>query len=83
MLVLLLNFVKKNAPQSFDFDEPAPEPVPTAVPAKPKKNKPMNAHEQEAQIGRLAGTLSRFQAGGSPDPSMYILSKTKIHGTEC
>ncbi|EAS36106.3 transcription regulator BDF1 [Coccidioides immitis RS] len=69
VLVLLLNFVKKHAPQSFEFDEPAPEPLPTAVPAKPKKNKPMNAHEQEAQIGRLAGTLSKFQGGAqSSDP---------------
>ncbi|EEP80293.1 predicted protein [Uncinocarpus reesii 1704] len=69
VLVLLLNFVKKHAPQTLEYDEPAPEPLPTSVTSKPKKNKPMNAHEQEAQIGRLAGTLSKFQGGGqSSDP---------------
>lgn len=35
---------------------------------KPKKNKPMSKHEQEAQINMLESNLSRFQGGGrSPD----------------
>ncbi|KMU88865.1 bromodomain-containing protein [Coccidioides immitis H538.4] len=79
VLVLLLNFVKKHAPQSFEFDEPAPEPLPTAVPAKPKKNKPMNAHEQEAQIGRLAGTLSKFQGGAQSSDPTVIANADLVH----
>ncbi|KAI1992071.1 transcription initiation at TATA-containing promoter protein [Ophidiomyces ophidiicola] len=70
VLLLLLDFVREHCPGSFEFDEPAPEPLPAPIPSKPKKNKPMNAHEQEAQIGRLAGTLSKFQGGGhSSDPA--------------
>jgi bromodomain-containing factor 1 len=71
VLFMLLKFVKKNAPQVLDDDEEVSAPVTAAVPAKPKKNKPMSKYEQEAQINMLEGSLSRFQGGGStrsPDP---------------
>jgi bromodomain-containing factor 1 len=69
VLVMLLNFVKKNAPQVID-DEDISAPSAT-VQAKPKKNKPMSKYEQEAQINMLEGSLSRFQGGTgtrSPEP---------------
>jgi hypothetical protein len=62
VLVLLLNFVKKHAPAGLEFDEPAPEPVPTVAPAKPRKNKPMSKHEQEAKISMLQENLQKFKA---------------------
>ncbi|KAL1969536.1 hypothetical protein VTN77DRAFT_8974 [Rasamsonia byssochlamydoides] len=70
VLLMLLKFVKKNAPHVLEEEEPAPPPVPAAVPSKPKKNKPMSKYEQEAQINMLEGSLSRFQgaAARSPDP---------------
>jgi len=69
VLLMLLKFVKKHAPGTLEVDQPDPEPVPSAAPSKPKKNKPMSKYEQEAQINRLEGSLSRFQggAGRSPD----------------
>ncbi|WEW60844.1 transcription initiation at TATA-containing promoter protein [Emydomyces testavorans] len=82
VLLLLLNFVKKHAPQSLEFDEPAPEPLPTAVPSKPKKNKPMNAHEQEAQIGRLTGTLSKFRGGDHPSDPIHSEAAPESSGDE-
>lgn len=66
VLVMLLKFVKKNAPQVIDDED---MPVSATVQAKPKKNKPMSKYEQEAQINMLEGSLSRFQGGtGSPYP---------------
>ncbi|KAK1138591.1 transcription initiation at TATA-containing promoter protein [Aspergillus melleus] len=74
VLLMLLKFVKKNAPHVMEEEE-APAPATTnanhhAAPPKPKKNKPMSKYEQEAQINMLESNLSRFQGGGgrSPDP---------------
>lgn len=69
VLVMLLKFVKKNAPQVMDDDDVS-APVSSTVQSKPKKNKPMSKFEQEAQINMLEGSLSRFQGGGtrSPEP---------------
>ncbi|OJJ44053.1 hypothetical protein ASPZODRAFT_145179 [Penicilliopsis zonata CBS 506.65] len=69
VLLMLLKFVKKNAPHVVD-DEDMGAPLASA-PSKPKKNKPMSKFEQEAQINMLESNLSRFQGGGSgrsPDP---------------
>ncbi|KAJ1708924.1 transcription regulator BDF1 [Aspergillus flavus] len=71
VLLMLLRFVKKNAPQVME-DEDVATPTAmmnTAAAPKPKKNKPMSKFEQEAQINMLESNLSRFQGGGrSPDP---------------
>ncbi|PYH96232.1 transcription regulator Bdf1 [Aspergillus ellipticus CBS 707.79] len=71
VLLMLLRFVKKNAPHVVEED-PAVAAGNAAAP-KPKKNKPMSKYEQEAQINMLESNLSRFQGGGggggrSPDP---------------
>lgn len=76
VLLLLLKFLKKHIPEQPP-DEPAPEPVVVASAAsRPKKNKPMTKHEQEAQIRELQGKLNRFEGGGgtdgSPDPGMHM-----------
>jgi bromodomain-containing factor 1 len=70
---MLLKFVKKHAPGTLEVDQPEPEPVPSSAPSKPKKNKPMSKYEQEAQINRLEGSLSRFQGGvgRSPDAGTW------------
>jgi bromodomain-containing factor 1 len=71
VLVMLLKFVKKNAPHVMEDEEVVSHaPVPSAAPPKPKKNKPMSKYEQEAQINMLENNLSRFQGGGvrSPEP---------------
>ena len=69
---MLLNFVKKNVPHLAD-DEEAPAPTASAAPSKPKKNKPMSKHEQEAQINMLESNLSRFQGSTrSPDPVQSV-----------
>ncbi|GAB1192305.1 Bromodomain-containing protein [Aspergillus pseudonomiae] len=70
VLLMLLRFVKKNAPQVMEDEEVAtPTAMNTAAAPKPKKNKPMSKFEQEAQINMLESNLSRFQGGGrSPDP---------------
>ena len=68
---MLLKYVKKNAPNMEDDEEPAPTTSATnAAAPKQKKNKPMSKYEQEAQNNMLASNLSRFQggAGQSPDP---------------
>ncbi|KAJ5414153.1 hypothetical protein N7509_000780 [Penicillium cosmopolitanum] len=70
VLLLLLKFVKKNAPNVVDDEEEIPG-NPHVSAAKPKKNKPMSKFEQEAQINMLESNLSRFAGGGgggSPDP---------------
>ncbi|KAK2748848.1 hypothetical protein FQN55_003990 [Onygenales sp. PD_40] len=72
VLLVLLRFVKKHAPASFNIDEPEPEPAPVVAPSKPKKNKPMSKYEQEAQINRLASNISRFQGGHSQEPMPSI-----------
>jgi bromodomain-containing factor 1 len=68
VLLKLLTFLKKYVPQTAP--EPPPEPtfVPSAAPSKPKKNKPMTKHEQEAQIEELKGKLAGYNGGPiSPD----------------
>ena len=70
VLLMLLRFVKKNAPHVVEED-PAAVAAANAAAPKPKKNKPMSKYEQEAQINMLESNLSRFQGGGggrSPDP---------------
>ena len=72
VLLKLLTFVKRHVPQA----PPEPETVSyvssstTAAPSgKPKKNKPMSKHEQEAQIEELKGRLGRYGEGQiSPEP---------------
>ncbi|KAF9888123.1 hypothetical protein FE257_009259 [Aspergillus nanangensis] len=69
VLLMLLKFVKKNAPQVMEDEELVTPTTMTAPAPKPKKNKPMSKYEQEAQINMLESNLSRFQGGGrSPDP---------------
>jgi bromodomain-containing factor 1 len=71
VLLMLLKFVKKNAPHVVDDEDISTPLAPNAAPPKPKKNKPMSKYEQEAQINVLESNLSRFQGGGtgrSPDP---------------
>jgi bromodomain-containing factor 1 len=73
VLLMLLRFVKKNAPHVMEDEEVVVTPTAVNPPAapKPKKNKPMSKFEQEAQINMLESNLSRFQGGGggrSPDP---------------
>lgn len=74
VLFLLLKFVKKHAPTSLmeleDYGEPEPDFVPNVASSKPKKNKPMNATEQEAQINRLESQLSEFRGGGGYSPEI-------------
>ena len=68
VLLKLLAFLKKYVPQTLP--EPPSEPafVPTTAPSKPKKNKPMTKHEQEAQIEELKGKLAGYNGGPiSPD----------------
>lgn len=66
---MLLKFIKKHAPNTMMMDLDEPEPAAPAVPPpKPRKNKPMNAYEQEAQINRLENRLSEFKGiGGQGD----------------
>lgn len=67
VLLMLLKFVKKNAPQVMEDEDFEASAMNSAVP-KPKKNKPMSKFEQEAQINMLESNLSRFQGGArSPD----------------
>lgn len=72
VLVMLLKHVKKYAPAHLLEEEEEKEsaPAPGPVATKPKKNKPMSKHEQEAQINMLQEGLSRFEgtANRSPDP---------------
>lgn len=75
VLLLLLKFVKKNAPQVMEDEDMSAPVSSTAVQSKPKKNKPMSKFEQEAQINMLEGSLSRFQGGGaahSPEPMRSV-----------
>lgn len=68
--MMLLRFVKKNAPHVMEDEEVQTPIAQQPAPPKPKKNKPMSKYEQEAQINMLESNLSRFQGGGgrSPDP---------------
>ncbi|RAL09734.1 putative transcription regulator BDF1 [Aspergillus homomorphus CBS 101889] len=74
VLLMLLRFVKKNAPQVMEHEDvvtPTVASTTTTAAPKPKKNKPMSKFEQEAQINMLESNLSRFSQGGagrSPDP---------------
>lgn len=68
VLLMLLKFVKKNAPQVMDDEDDMDGPSMNSAASKPKKNKPMSKFEQEAQINMLESNLSRFQGGArSPD----------------
>lgn len=67
VLLMLLKFVKKNAPRGV-IDEEDTISAPAAVTSKPKKNKPMSKYEQEAQINMLEGSLSRFQGTSARSP---------------
>ena len=84
VLLKLLAFVKRNGAQAPPEPEPQPEPAFTTstVPAaKPKKNKPMSKHEQEAQIEELKGKLGAYQGGPtSPDPRK---SSSIVHIQRC
>lgn len=68
----MLKIIRKHLPPLSHADgDPAPAPV-ARQPSmgKPKKNKPMTKHEQEARINRLKGQLEQFQNAGdgqSPD----------------
>ncbi|KAJ5720771.1 uncharacterized protein N7483_008705 [Penicillium malachiteum] len=68
VLVLLLNFVRKNTNQYAEDEETSP--ANTYAAPKPKKNKPMSSAEQEAQINTLQSNLSRFESGGASLPSV-------------
>ncbi|KAJ5949235.1 hypothetical protein N7454_000819 [Penicillium verhagenii] len=68
VLLLLLDYVKKNVPNIMDDEDNAPT-AGYAAP-KPKKNKPMSSNEQEARINTLQSNLSRFSDGGAPMPSV-------------
>ncbi|KAJ5109036.1 hypothetical protein N7456_005711 [Penicillium angulare] len=68
VLLMLLEFVKKNVPHVMDDEETSP--APNYAAPKPKKNKPMSSAEQEAQINTLQSNLSRFESGGAPVPSV-------------
>ncbi|KAJ5273390.1 hypothetical protein N7478_008515 [Penicillium angulare] len=68
VLLMLLEFVKKNVPHVMDDEETSP--APNYAAPKPKKNKPMSSAEQEAQINTLQSNLSRFESGGAPMPSV-------------
>jgi len=84
VLVMLLKFVKKNAPQVIDDDDLS-APVSATVQAKPKKNKPMSKYEQEAQINMLEGSLSRFQGGNgtrSPEPVNSVEDDDSSDGSD-
>ncbi|KAL9113277.1 MAG: hypothetical protein Q9227_002612 [Pyrenula ochraceoflavens] len=79
VLLKLLNFLKKHIPQAPP--EPPSEPTympktTSAAPSRPKKNKPMSKHEQEARIAELTGKLNTYGEGTgnhtSPDPEQSI-----------
>jgi bromodomain-containing factor 1 len=86
VLMMLLKFVKKNAPQVMEDDDLS-APVSATVQSKPKKNKPMSKFEQEAQINMLEGSLSRFQGGGgggtrSPEPVHSVEDADSSDGSD-
>jgi len=62
VLLKLLTFLKKYVPQAAPDPPPEPAFIP-AAPSKPKKNKPMTKHEQEAQIEELKGKLAGYNGG--------------------
>ncbi|KIW13962.1 hypothetical protein PV08_06743 [Exophiala spinifera] len=66
-LLKLLNFVKRYA--GPPPDEPKAEPTDNYAPAatKSKRSKPMNKHEQEAQIEELKGKLGAYAGPVSPN----------------
>lgn len=73
VLYKLLGFVRKYAPRADDSPPRQTAPAaPSSGPNRPKKNKPMSKHEQEARISEIRGRLSGFQNPGSdesPEPS--------------
>ncbi|KAA8648772.1 hypothetical protein EYZ11_004916 [Aspergillus tanneri] len=74
VLLMLLKFVKKNAPHVMEDEDVATPTANQPAAPKPKKNKPMSKYEQEAQINMLESNLSRFQGGSgrSPDPMLSV-----------
>ena len=78
VLLKLLAFLKKYVPLAAPDPPSEPAFVPTAAPSKPKKNKPMTKHEQEAQIEELKGKLAGYNGGPiSPDAGK------SCHNREC
>ena len=78
VLLKLLNFLKKHIPQAPPDPPSEPTYLPkasSAAPSKPKKNKPMSKHEQEARIAELTGKLNTYGEGNgnlaSPDPGKW------------
>jgi bromodomain-containing factor 1 len=72
VLMKLLNFVKKYVPQALPAEmKPEPSYSPVVASSKPKKNKPMTKHEQEAQIEELKGKLGHFGSPTSPEPGEH------------
>jgi bromodomain-containing factor 1 len=49
-------------------EEPRKKAVASAGPTKPKKNKPMGKHEQEAQISSIQAKLAKFDNNGADEP---------------
>jgi len=77
VLYKLLGFVRKYAPRADDSPprQTAPS-APSSGPNRPKKNKPMSKHEQEARISEIRGRLSGFQNPGSdesPEPGKQTI----------
>ena len=83
----LLAFVRKYAPRP---DDSPPRQAATSAPsaaARPKKNKPMSKHEQEAQIEQVRGKLSAFQNPGSDEApetcTLQLPDEARQHDTDC
>lgn len=58
---------KEEEPVDEDYEPPIERSRATATSAKPRKNKPMNAREQEAKIAALSAQLGKFQNGSGSD----------------
>lgn len=68
----LLQFVRQGTSQATDGadeDQRRRAAAASAGPTKPKKNKPMGKHEQEAQISSIQAKLANFNSTGRDDPS--------------
>ena len=76
MLWRLLQFVRQGTSQATDGadeDQRRRAAAASAGPTKPKKNKPMGKHEQEAQISSIQAKLANFNSTGRDDPSASML----------
>ena len=81
VLLKLLTFLKKYVPQAPPDPPTEPAFVPTAAPSKPKKNKPMTKHEQEAQIEELRGKLAGYNGGRISPNAGKSCRPARIFGT--